>query len=390
MGIQFATPGSQAATAAAETLAQATPGTREPEIIELKPYDAEADAKAVAASLEHSPEIDEITSTIDVSDMNTIVTFGARSAEEISKASDGVLRSMSMSEMEESSQLLNALAKVMEQFDMNEIRDNNTIFSRLFSNAKKQLDKILSKYQTMGDQVDKIYVELRSYEDEITRNSERLNQMFEANVGYYHELVKYIVAGEQGVKEIDEYIAQRTKDFEQSHDQAISFEIQSLQQARDLLQQRVQDLRTAEIVAMQSIPMIRTMQYSNMNLVRKINSAFIITLPVFKQALAQTILLKRQRMQAEAVSALDQRTQEMLIKNARNTVEASKLTTRLATGSSIRPETLETTWKTIVSGIDETRRIQETTAAKRKEDQARLEQIKREYQAKFGPEGRRR
>ncbi|MBR5344976.1 MAG: toxic anion resistance protein [Clostridia bacterium] len=390
MGIQFATPGSQAATAAAETLAQATPGTREPEIIELKPYDAEADAKAVAASLEHSPEIDEITSTIDVSDMNTIVTFGARSAEEISKASDGVLRSMSMSEMEESSQLLNALAKVMEQFDMNEIRDNNTIFSRLFSNAKKQLDKILSKYQTMGDQVDKIYVELRSYEDEITRNSERLNQMFEANVGYYHELVKYIVAGEQGVKEIDEYIAQRTKDFEQSHDQAISFEIQSLQQARDLLQQRVQDLRTAEIVAMQSIPMIRTMQYSNMNLVRKINSAFIITLPVFKQALAQAILLKRQRMQAEAVSALDQRTQEMLIKNARNTVEASKLTTRLATGSSIRPETLETTWKTIVSGIDETRRIQETTAAKRKEDQARLEQIKREYQAKFGPEGRRR
>ena len=389
MGIQFATPGSQAATAAAETLAQATPGALQTEIIELKPYDPEADRKAVAEAFTHSPEIDAITSTIDVGDMNTIVTFGARSAEEISKASDGVLRSMSMSEMEESSQLLGALAKVMEQFDMNEIRDNGGIFSRLFSNAKKQLDKILSKYQTMGDQVDKIYVELRRYEDEITRNSEKLNQMFDANVGYYHELVKYITAGEQGVKEIDEYIGQRTKDFEQTQDQAISFEIQSLQQARDLLQQRVQDLRTAEIVAMQSIPMIRTMQYSNMNLVRKINSAFIITLPVFKQALAQAILLKRQRMQAEAVSALDQRTQEMLIKNARNTVEASKLTTRLAMGTSIRPETLETTWKTIVNGIDETRQLQESTAAKRKEDQARLEQIKREYQAKFGPQKRR-
>lgn len=390
MGIQFATPGSQAATAAAETLAQAMPGAPQPEIIELKPYDPEADRKAVAEALAHSPEIDALTSTIDVSDMNSIVTFGARSAEEISKASDGVLRSMSMSEMEESSRLLNALAKVMEQFDMNEIRDSGSVFSRLFSSAKKQLDKILSKYQTMGDQVDKIYVELRRYEDEITRNSDRLNEMFDANVGYYHELVKYITAGEQGVKEIDEYIAQRTRDFEASRDQAISFEIQSLQQARDLLQQRVQDLRTAEIVAMQSIPMIRTMQYSNMNLVRKINSAFIITLPVFKQALAQAILLKRQRMQAEAVSALDRRTQEMLIKNARNTVEASKLTTRLATGASIRPETLETTWKTIVAGIDETRRIQETTAARRKEDQARLEQIKREYQAKFGPEKQRR
>ena len=29
-----------------------------------------------------------------------------------------------------------------------------------------------------------------------------------------------------------------------------------------------------------------------MNLVRKINSAFIVTLPVFKQALAQAIMLK--------------------------------------------------------------------------------------------------
>ena len=382
MGIQLTVPGNQAATAAAEAMAQAASG---PELIELQPYDAEADGRAVAASLSDSPEIDEITSTIDVSDMNTIVTFGARSAEQISKASDGVLRSMSMSEMEESSQLLNALAKVMAQFDLNEIRDGSGLFSRLFGSAKKQLDKILSKYQTMGDQVDKIYVELRRYEDEITRNSERLNQMFDANVGYYHELVKYIVAGEQGVREIEAYLEQRTRDFEQTQDQAISFEIQSLQQARDLLRQRVQDLRTAEIVAMQAIPMIRTMQYSNLNLVRKINSAFIITLPVFKQALAQAILLKRQHLQAEAVSALDKRTQEMLLKNARNAVEASKLTTRLATGSSIAPETLEATWKTIVSGIDETRRIQETTAARRREDQARLEQIKRDYRAKLDP-----
>ncbi len=386
MGIQLTVPGSQAATAAAEAMAQAAPGAAPgPELIELQPYDAEADGRAVAASLSNSAEIDEITSTIDVSDMNTIVTFGARSAEQISKASDGVLRSMSMSEMEESSQLLNALAKVMAQFDLNEIRDGSGLFSRLFGSAKKQLDKILSKYQTMGDQVDKIYVELRRYEDEITRNSERLNQMFDANVGYYHELVKYIVAGEQGVREIEAYLEQRTRDFEQTQDQAISFEIQSLQQARDLLRQRVQDLRTAEIVAMQAIPMIRTMQYSNLNLVRKINSAFIITLPVFKQALAQAILLKRQHLQAEAVSALDKRTQEMLLKNARNAVEASKLTTRLATGSSIAPETLETTWKAIVSGIDETRRIQETTAAKRREDQARLEQIKRDYRAKLDP-----
>ena len=116
-----------------------------------------------------------------------------------------------------------------------------------------------------------------------------------------------------------------------------------------------------------------------MNLVRKINSAFIITLPVFKQALAQALMLKRQKIQADAMSALDEKTNEMLIKNARNTVEQSKATARMASGSSIKIETLETTWKTIVNGIDETKQIQENARKQRVEDQKRLETIKQEF-----------
>ena len=203
--------------------------------------------------------------------------------------------------------------------------------------------------------------------------------MFDANVNYYHDLVKYILAGEQGCREISDYIEKRQRDMEQTGDNSIQFEIQSLNQALMMLEQRTQDLRIAENVAMQSIPMIKTMEFSNMNLVRKINSAFIITLPVFKQALAQAIMLKRQRIQAEAMSALDEKTNEMLVRNARNTVEQSKMTAQLASGSSIKIETLETTWRTIVTGIDETKQIQENARKQRSEDQLRLEQIKEEF-----------
>ncbi|MBR4711726.1 MAG: toxic anion resistance protein [Clostridia bacterium] len=379
MAINFNSASSQQKPAAPLTV----PAAPEPEIIEAPAYDAEADRKAVAEEFKRSPEIDALTATIDVSDMTTIVTFGASSAEEIAKASDIVLRSISASELDQPSQLMNALAKVMDQFDINEIRENPGLFGKLFGGLKKQLDKILAKYQTMGDQVDKIYTELRKYEDEIKRSNVKLDTMFDANVNYFHELVKYIVAGEQGVEEIGAYIEQRRKDYEATGDNAITFEIQSLEQARDMLSQRVQDLRTAEIVAMQSIPMIRTMQYSNMNLVRKINSAFIVTLPVFKQQLAQAVLLKRQKLQAEAISALDERTNEMLLANARNAVETSKITTRLATGSSIKAETLEASWRTIVNGIEETRKIQESAADKRKEDKEKLEKIKAEFMGRF-------
>ena len=353
------------------------------DIIEVQPYDIIADRDQTSKALAHSPEVEALTAAIDVNDLNTIVSFGAQSAEEISKASDVVLRSMNMSQIDETSKMLNTLAKIMDQFDINEIKENPSLFGKLFGNMKKQLDKILAKYHTMGDEVDKIYVQLKQYENEIKQSNDKLETMFQSNVNYYHDLVKYIVAGEQGCQEIGDYMAQLQQQMEETGDQSIQFELQSLQQAQMMLEQRTQDLRTAESVAMQSIPMLKTMQFSNMNLVRKINSAFIITLPVFKQALAQAIMLKRQKIQAEAISALDQRTNEMLIKNAQNTVAQAKLTTQLASGSSIKADTLETTWRTIVDGIEETRRIQENAHQQRLQDQAKLEKIKQDFQAKY-------
>lgn len=359
-----------------------TPDTKN-EVMVVESYDIVADRQQMNAQLINSPEVDALVSTIEIDNLETIVSFGAEAAEGISRASDVVLNSMDMSQLDESSEMLNTLAKIMEKFDIDEIRENPTLFGKLFGNLRKQLDKILNKYHTMGEEVDKIYVQLKQYESEIKQSNRKLDQLFDSNVEYYHQLVKYILAGEQGCRELEEYIAKRRKDMETTGDTSIQFELQSLEQALMMLEQRTQDLRTAESVAMQSVPMIKTMEFSNMNLVRKINSAFIITLPVFKQALAQAIMLKRQRIQAEAMSALDAKTNEMLVKNARNTVEQSKLTAQLASGSSIKIETLETTWKTIVSGIDETRQIQERARKQRMEDQVRLEKIKTDFNQRY-------
>lgn len=376
MGLDFSKP-------ATTTVTASTAPADKNEIAVVEEYDIVADRQQMNQELVNSAEVDRIVSTIEIYNLDTIVSFGAEVADEISKASDVVLNSMNMSQLDDTSEMMKALAKIMEQFDIEEIKDNPGLFGKLFGNLKKQLDKILAKYHTMGEEVDKIYVQLKGYESEIKQSNRKLSTMFDANVNYYHELVKYILAGEQACKEIEAYIAQRQQDMETTGDQSIQFELTTLNQALLMMEQRTQDLRTAENVAMQSIPMIKTMEFSNYNLVRKINSAFIITLPVFKQALAQAILLKRQKLQAESMAALDKKTNEMLIKNAQNNMEISKQTAKLASGSSIQIETLETTWRTITTGIEETRRIEEDARKKRLEDQVRLEAIKQDFQKQY-------
>ncbi|ADU22846.1 MULTISPECIES: toxic anion resistance protein [Ruminococcus] len=388
MGLDFSKAAPQAAPAAAPTTdaiptAAAAPVAQETELSVVEKYDIVADREQMTTELVNSPEVDALVSTIELDNLDSIVTFGAEAADEIAKASDQVLNSMNMTQIDETSQLMQVLANIMSKFDVDEIKDDPSFFKKFFNNARKQLDKILAKYHTMGDEVDKIYVQLRKYEDEIKQSNRKLNTMFEANVNFYHDLVKYILAGEQGCRELEAYIAQKQDELTKTGDNSIQFELQSLNQALMMLEQRVQDLRTAENVAMQSIPMLKTMEFSNYNLVRKINSAFIITLPIFKQALAQAILLKRQKIQAESMAALDQKTNEMLIKNAHNTVEQSKMTARLASGSSIQIETLETTWKTIMNGIEETRGIEAEAKKKRQEDKVRLEAIKQDFKAHY-------
>ena len=331
----------------------------------------------------NSDKIDKLTSQIDVANPNSLVTFGSKVAEEVAKASDQVLNSMSMDQVNDSGQLLNHLTNIMNQFDAKELEEP-TGLKKFFNKAQKELDKILGKYHTMGEEIDKIYVQLKGYESEIGQTNKKLEMMYNANLNYYNDLLEYILAGEQGVKELDAYI----EDFQQQlaqnpSDGNLRMDLNNLQQCREILDQRVMDLKIAENIAMQSIPMLKTMQFSNLNLIRKINSAFIITMPVFKQSLAQAVMLRRQKIQADALKALDDKTIEMLLRNAQNTAEQSKMIARMSDGSSVQIETLERTWQTIVNGIEETQRIQQEAKAKRADDSKRLLALKQDFNSKM-------
>ena len=351
-------------------------------ITEPQTYSIIDTANELKQELASSEEIDKLVSTINANDPNSIITFGNQVAEEISKASDQVLNSMNMTQLDDSSELLNALKNIMDQFDVKELTEEKK--AGFFANLRKQLDKILAKYHTMGEEVDKIYVQLKQYESEISQSNIKLETMYNANIEYYKELLKYIMAGEQACKELEQYIEDFKVKVQNNPDSGTAaMDLQTLEQTRSIMEQRVMDLKIAENVAMQTVPMLKAMEFSNINLIRKINSAFIITMPVFKQALAQAVMLKRQRIQANAMKALDDKTNELLLKNAQNTVDQTKLTTQLAMGSSIKVETLEKTWETIVNGIDETRKLQEEARTKRAEDSKRLEKLKEDYKAKM-------
>lgn len=322
-------------------------------------------------------EVQDLTGEVEIQNPNSIVMFGQKASENISKVSDELLKSMKAVKSEEASEMLVNLTKIMDKFDVKELEDvqKPSMFSKLIKGVGNSVAKLFQKYDTMGYEVEKIYVLLKKYENDIKESNANLKKLYDANLHYYQLLEKYIVAGELALEEIDLYINQIPMHSAMNEEEKHML-MQKLEISKEMLSQRVYDLQVAENVAIQAAPMIQTIQMSNFNLMRKINSSFIVTLPIFKQCLAQAVILKRQEIQAKSIKQLDDKTNELIMRNAQNTARQSVEIAKMASGSSVAISTLEKSFETIMKGIEDTKAIQEANRVQRVENTAKLEQIK--------------
>lgn len=326
-----------------------------------------------------SGEAQRISDKLAVDNPQSIVEFGRPVAEEMSKVADEVLRRTTQSSLSDTGKMMQALSKVMAKIDIDEIKEtpDNGFFDKLFKTAQKKLEQFTAKYNSVGKEIEKICTELRTYEAQIKQSNGELELMYDNGVQSYQTLMKYVIAGEMAMVELNNYI--ETVNAQAQTDPTAQLTLNNLNQAKQLLEQRVQDLRLAESVALQSLPMVKAIEFGNLNLSRKINSAFIITLPVFKNAIAQAVFIKQQMLQAKSMAALDAATNELLIKNSRNIADSMRTTASLSGKSSIDIATIEESWKNIMDGIRETNSITAELSKQRDSDKVRLEQINQQY-----------
>lgn len=331
-----------------------------------------------------SGEAKQISDEMSIANMTTIIEFGKPVSEQMSSVADEVLKRSKNELLDEATNLMRSIGKIMEKVDIGEITDinvskNKGFLSRITNSAQKKLDQLRAKYDNIGNDIEKICVTLRVYEDQIKRANADIQKLYDNGVVTYQNLVKYTVAGEYALDEVNSYI-QKVEQGEVVTDGELT--LNNLMYAKQLLEQRVQDFRLAESVALQSLPMLKALEFGNLNLARKINSAFVITLPVFKNAIAQAMFIKQQQLQAKSLEALDKATNDMLLKNSQNVANNMRMTATLGGKSSIDMETLESSWRNIIDGINDTRSIQDELSKQREADKQKLEQLSQQYLSK--------
>lgn len=345
-----------------------------------------ANTEAYKERLKQLPEVQALTNEISVQDVNTIVSFGQKSAEEITKISDKILSIAKVPTSKDAAQMITQLAKIMDKFDIRELEKIQSepakqgFLQKLKQKIADEFEALVSKYDNMSKEVDKISQLLRTYENQTKQDNVILTEMCQANYNYFEQLERYVVAAELGLGEIANYRQQVANRTDISEDQK-NAQLQQLDMMSQMLDQRKYDLLQAEVVARMTVPMLQNMQLTNVNLLREINTAFVVGLPIFKQNLAQAIMLKRQAITANSMEQFKGAINKQLEQNATYASVQGKLVAENVTKGTFDMETLRKVYSTIKTGTENTKRIMSEQESKNKENTKDLEQLKADIQS---------
>lgn len=337
----------------------------------------------VRLALRKSPEVQQLSKQLDVQNKNAVLQFGQKPAEEISKFADRILHSTTKSDMEDSTQMLRKLSKVMERFDSKEFENvGNSLLTKLFNSGKKQMERLFNKYQTMGKEIDGVYTEIETYRKEMMKTNDVLEELYLNLFNYYEALEKYIVAGQIIIEEMKAQDLPFYQEKAKSGNQEDMLMLENVRDIIDALEDRVYNLEMAKMAAFQTAPQIRLMQRTNGKLISKIHSAFIVTIPIFKANLIQAINLKRSRMINDSLNVLEEQTNKMLRENAQNTVRQGIEIARDANNPMVRIEVLEENMTTIMTGMEEIRAIEAEKEQMRIDGLKRVHELQQNYEVK--------
>lgn len=345
-----------------------------------------ADPEAYKKHLRALPEVQAMTAEIDITDVNSVATFGQKSAEEISAISDKIFAVVKVPTNKDAAEMMVKLAKIMNKFDIKELEkiqsepQKQGLIQKLKQKITDELEALISKYDNLGREVDSVAQLLKTYENQTKQDNVTLTEMCMANHRYYDLLEKYIVAAELGIEEIAKQrdkIANRTDLSDDQKNMALS----QLDMMSQMLGQRQYDLLQAETVARMTVPMLQNMQLTNVNLIRQINNAFVVGLPTFKQNLAQAILLKRQAIVGNATAQFQEAVAKQALQNTQYAAAQGKVIAENAMKGTFQMGDLRTMFETIKNGNKAVQDIMERQAAENKENAKELERMKADIQA---------
>ena len=330
---------------------------------------------------EEKKMVEDFSKQIDITQTNAILQYGAAAQNKVADFSENALNKVKSKETGDVGEILSSLVNELKGF---EIKEDEGFFSKMFKKTSNSVEGLKTKYDSAEKNVNKIVDILEEHQVTLLKDISLLDQLYAKNQTNLKELTMYILAG---YKALDKY---KNEDLPKALEKAAKTGApEDAQAANDLsnsinrFEKKLHDLELTRMVSVQMAPQIRLVQNNDTQMVEKIQSTIVNTIPLWKSQMLIALGINHSKEALKAQNEVTEMTNRMLKENAANLKMATIETAKQAERGIVDIETLTDTNKKLIETLEEVQHIQEDVRKKRAEAQVELRKIEAELQQKL-------
>ena len=319
-----------------------------------------------------------IKENLDLMDSQACLQFGTAAQRSIAEFTDQILSQVRAKDSGYVGELLGELLAELKEVDVTDPGNDEGFLAKIpfLKSAKNKAEKLISRYEVLKVQVDRIEAKLEQARMEMLKDIGMFDMMYEKNLEYFRNLNLYIAAGEEKIEELQRgELPRLRKEAADSGDPMAAQLDHDIEENAGRFEKKIHDLKLSRTIAIQTAPQIKLIQNNDKLLVDKIQTATLNTIPIWKSQIVIALGLGKQQKVLKLNQEISETTNELLARNAQllktNTVE----TAREAQRGVVDVETLKKTNQDLIETIRETLRIQQEGRKKRREAEAELTRL---------------
>ena len=324
--------------------------------------------------------VDSFAQQIDLTNSALVLQYGAGTQKKMADFSESALENVKSKDLGEVGELLSGVVTELKCFDEEEEKG----FFGIFKKASNKIESMKAKYAKAEANVNEIVKVLEKHQVQLMKDTALLDKIYELNLTYFKELSMYILAGKKKLAEVrGSQLAQLTQKAQ------MSGLPEDAQAARDLesmclrFEKKIHDLELTRMISIQTAPQIRLVQNNDTQMVEKIQSTIVNTIPLWKSQMVLALGVEHSAQAAEAQRQVTDMTNELLKKNAEKLKMATVETAKASERGIVDMETLKATNESLISTLDEVMNIQREGREKRAAAETELKNMETELKNKL-------
>ena len=355
----------------------------------------EAAKAAEAAAVPAAPQMDmselseleqkavlDFAEKIDITDSQTVLTYGATAQKNIADFSGNALENVRTKDLGEVGDQLSSLVVQLKSMNFGETEKKG-----LFGIRRKiqiQIEELKAQYSKAETNVDKIVEMLEGHQRLLLKDVAVLDRMYDLNQDYFKELTMYILAGKKKLEECRNVVLpELQKKAVESGKPEDAQATNDYQNMITRFEKKIYDLELTRVISIQMAPQIRLIQNNDTLMIEKIQTSIVNTIPLWKSQMVLALGMHHSQQAMQAQREVTDMTNELLKKNAEKLKTGSIEVARESERGIVDIQTLTQTNQTLIDTLEEVRSIQVEGSKKRAEAELELNRMEAELKKKL-------